>query len=342
MGRIRTIKPEFHAHEELSALPAETHLLAAALTNYADDEGYFNANPVLVKAGTNPLRDDRTTVEEQLEQLAKIGYLEIRKSGNKHYGRILTFKDHQRISHPTPSKLKDKFDALSKDSAPLPEDVRSPAGKFAESLRPEGNREQGTGNGMEVSKAKPSHPVAPLGEVGKVHPDLAIYQAYPRREGKGAAMVAINKAVQRLVKGEEPHPPMVKIEAQRYLMRRTLEYERSPVGRQPDKTKIPHPATWFNQSRYQDDQANWQRVNGASNGTFKGKTESSLDAAQQAIAIIRARGEAERDRIAAGEVGSEETGEASDGGLPGIRGGPDALRTDGYSIGPGVTIISPP
>jgi hypothetical protein len=141
MGRIRTTKPEFHAHEELSALPAETHLFASALLNYADDYGYFNANPILVKAGTNPLREDRTTVAVQMEQLEKIGYIEVRRDGIKHYGRVRNFNEHQRVSHPCPSKIKDKFEALAK-----------PSGIIPEPLRPEGKgREQGIeGKGPDV------------------------------------------------------------------------------------------------------------------------------------------------------------------------------------------------
>jgi hypothetical protein len=56
MARIRTIKPEFWRHEDLSALPEATHMLAAQLLNYADDYGYFNANPALIKAEVSPLR----------------------------------------------------------------------------------------------------------------------------------------------------------------------------------------------------------------------------------------------------------------------------------------------
>jgi hypothetical protein len=138
MGRIRTIKPEFHTHEELSALPAETHLLAAALTNYADDEGYFNANPVLVKAGTNPLRCDKTPIAKQLEQLVEIGYIQIRRKGLKQYGFICTFEKHQRVSHASPSKLKSSFESLQSNSGETPEDFRPEQGT--------GNRrEQGTG-----------------------------------------------------------------------------------------------------------------------------------------------------------------------------------------------------
>jgi hypothetical protein len=146
MGRIRTIKPEFHAHEELSSLPAETHLFAAALVNYADDEGYFNANPVLVKAGTNPLRIDKTKIEDQLDQLEAIGYIEIRKSGIKHYGRICNFDEHQRVSHKVNSKIKERFESLRRTAGGPPEDRRNVSALNGI----EGNREQGTGNGREL------------------------------------------------------------------------------------------------------------------------------------------------------------------------------------------------
>lgn len=142
MGRIRTLKPEFHAHEELSALPAETHLLAAALLNYADDEGYFNANPVLLKAGTTPLRSDKTRLDEQVLQLETMGYIEVRHEGIKCVGRVVRFDEHQRVSHPAPSKLKSKFEALPKSSRETPE-----------KLRPEGN---GTGNGTGNREGAPA------------------------------------------------------------------------------------------------------------------------------------------------------------------------------------------
>jgi hypothetical protein len=139
MGRIRTIKPEFHSHEELSALPAETHLLAGALTNYADDEGYFNANPGLVRAGTHPLRDDPTPIVAQLAQLLAMGYIEIHSCADgKMIGRIVNFNSHQKVSHPSESRLKQRFNEGSRKP---PENYVKPP----ESLRPD----QGTGNGIE-------------------------------------------------------------------------------------------------------------------------------------------------------------------------------------------------
>lgn len=107
MARIRTIKPEFWLDEDLSSLPPETHLLAAALLNYADDEGYFNANPKLVQAACCPLREDSTNVRRSLDELSRIGYLRLgHGKDGKEYGHIVNFLVHQKVDRGKPSKIK--------------------------------------------------------------------------------------------------------------------------------------------------------------------------------------------------------------------------------------------
>lgn len=135
MARIRTIKPEFWKHEDLSELPPETHMLAASLLNYADDEGYFNANPKLIQAECCPLREDSTNVRRSIEMLSKIGYIRLYEgSDGKSYGHIVTFKDHQRVDRPKQSKIK-ALEVSTKDRR-----------KIDDESTQEGNREQGTGN----------------------------------------------------------------------------------------------------------------------------------------------------------------------------------------------------
>jgi hypothetical protein len=107
VARIRTIKPEFWKHEDLSALPEITHMLAAALLNHADDEGYFNANPALVKAECLPLREYSLSTQEMLNQLSNVGYIELGAGADgKRYGRVVKFDEHQRVNRPTASKIK--------------------------------------------------------------------------------------------------------------------------------------------------------------------------------------------------------------------------------------------
>jgi hypothetical protein len=145
MGRIRTIKPEFWKHEDLCSLPESTHLLAAALLNYCDDFGYFNANPALVKAECSPLREPLVSIPESFRSLQEIGYIALGTCPKgRSYGRVVNFDAHQRVSHPTKSKIAD-ISITWNGSLNPPEKFRNPPEVFV----PEqgtGNRELGTGN----------------------------------------------------------------------------------------------------------------------------------------------------------------------------------------------------
>jgi len=151
MARIRTIKPEFWKHEDLSALPEITHMLAAALLGYADDEGYFNANPALVRSECLPLRESSVSTQTSLQQLVEIGYLQIgRGEDGKRYGRVVKFDEHQRVNRPTPSKIK-AIGIVWEDS------VTTHAG-LSEPSSPEG---KGTGKGREEENSSCAAPASP-------------------------------------------------------------------------------------------------------------------------------------------------------------------------------------
>lgn len=80
-----------------------------------------------------------------------------------------------------------------------------------------------------------------------------IYVAYPRQIGRIRALIAIRKAVARIVvkyKGE-----LTTEAALQFLERKAQSFARSPAGRRGDYT--PYPATWFNEDRYEDDESEW-------------------------------------------------------------------------------------
>jgi hypothetical protein len=87
-----------------------------------------------------------------------------------------------------------------------------------------------------ISKSKEVTP-----KVGDVA--LSIYEAYPRKVAKPAAL----KAISRALKG---------IDAAK-LLELTQAYAKSQEGADPQY--IPHPATWFNQQRFNDDPPTWRR-----------------------------------------------------------------------------------
>lgn len=105
--RIRTVKPEFWTHEGLSSLPDFTRLLAIALLNLADDEGYFIASPYVIRGAVFPFLDDSSKIHGALVELSSIGYIQLGKSDDgRDVGRVVTFASHQKIDRPTRSKIK--------------------------------------------------------------------------------------------------------------------------------------------------------------------------------------------------------------------------------------------
>lgn len=77
-------------------------------------------------------------------------------------------------------------------------------------------------------------------------PSEQIYGYYPRKVGKGSAL----KAIQRALKKTSPDA----------LEAAVREYA-AAVASWPKEERqfVPHPATWFNQERWNDDRAEWKR-----------------------------------------------------------------------------------
>lgn len=149
--RIRTVKPEFWKNEHLCRLPEKTRLVALALLNYADDEGYFNANPELFKGECFPFDKTSLSVQGALTELSNIDYIRLSEAGDTRlYGFVVNFDKHQRINRASPSKIKG-LASFSEDS------VRGQRVLIEDSLLEHGtgNKEQGTGKGGSLPGGKP-------------------------------------------------------------------------------------------------------------------------------------------------------------------------------------------
>lgn len=70
---------------------------------------------------------------------------------------------------------------------------------------------------------------------------VEIYECYPRRVGRPQALKAIRKAID--AHGFD------------HVLQRTKEYAKARIGQEDKFT--PHPATWFNGERYNDDPRTW-------------------------------------------------------------------------------------
>ena len=77
---------------------------------------------------------------------------------------------------------------------------------------------------------------------------LSIYNAFPRRTGRPRALVEIAAALDRISQGEIDGRPRTPEEAIAFLREKTDEARAELVVR--EKKFIPHPATFFHQSRY--------------------------------------------------------------------------------------------
>jgi len=144
MARIRTIKPEFWSSEDMAGLCPNTKLLAIALLNYADDEGYFKSHPALIKSFAFPFQDASTNVPAMLESLREIGYLDIRICDEgKQYAHIINFNKHQRVDKPKASEIA-PLSIFQDDSTKAPRHVHvGREGKGKEGKGKEGAQTQG-------------------------------------------------------------------------------------------------------------------------------------------------------------------------------------------------------
>lgn len=115
MARIRTIKPTFWTDEDMAEVSEAACLLAIGLLNYADDEGYFNANPKLIKATIFPIREPSGSIPVLLQELSDCGYIRLFSAQNgKRFGLVKNFTKHQVINKKTISKIKE-MDLLPDD-----------------------------------------------------------------------------------------------------------------------------------------------------------------------------------------------------------------------------------
>ncbi len=118
---------------------------------------------------------------------------------------------------------------------------------------------------------------------------LGIYSRYPRRVAQALALNAIGKAITLVAKAgtTDAHPDFEGDEAAaaQWLGSRVDLYAQSAQARQPDKSKVPYPATWFNAGRYDDDPEEWRYV-GTGNG-FGGSQPAPIVPRRTALERMR-------------------------------------------------------
>lgn len=145
--RIRTVKPEFWKHPIMGRLSGDLKALAIGLLNLADDEGFFMADPMIIRAELMPyFEGSLSEIHGMLNELSMRAQWILIRTHKTHgqIGKVLNFEQHQKVNRPTPSKLLKYW-----EESELTDDSMSPHGSL---ITGTGNREQGKDQGNKKTR----------------------------------------------------------------------------------------------------------------------------------------------------------------------------------------------
>jgi hypothetical protein len=108
VARIRTIKPETFTSETISSLTLAARWTFVGLWTHVDDEGRTRDNARIIRGALWPNEDETVSskhVESHLVELEDAEMICRYEVDGGRYFHVVNFHRHQKISHPTPSKL---------------------------------------------------------------------------------------------------------------------------------------------------------------------------------------------------------------------------------------------
>jgi hypothetical protein len=296
--RARNIKPGFFQNEELAVLLPITRLLFAGLWCLADREGRLEDRARRIRAEVFPYEHgDSLDIHRELTALEQAGFVRRHTVRGLRLIDIPNFKKHQSPHHTERASRLPGWDERDQpqdidtneftnapdispsinggDTVNSPEDLR---GNPPDSLILRFTDSKSIAHSENERASKPSKAEA-CRPSGSSLSTLAanIYAEYPRKVGKQAALKAFAKAIHTVAtRGTtESHPDFHGDDsaAADWLRKKVVCYRSSPEGQQADKRFIPHPVTWANEGRYDDDDREWSVFNpriGDTNGSQGG------------------------------------------------------------------------
>jgi hypothetical protein len=106
MARIRTIKPEFPQSESVGRLSRDARLLFVQLWTVVDDFGRSRAASRMLASLLFPYDDDAAgQIDGWLRELEREGHIRRYEVNGSLYLDIPKWKEHQKVDHPTGSRL---------------------------------------------------------------------------------------------------------------------------------------------------------------------------------------------------------------------------------------------
>lgn len=253
MARARNIKPGFFKNEDLAECTCWARLCFAGLWTLADREGRLEDRPKRIKGEL--FAYDSVEVEPLLDELQAHGFILRYSDGTRGLIQILRFRKHQNPHHkeppsalPSPQSLGLLPDGMADEpeAEPLCDGGEAP-GKPGASPGLEGDECAKHGvktvlipdSGFRIpdsprprGKARGS-PAEPAGFV-------AFWEAYPRKVGKADAQRAFAKL--------QADAELVATLVQAVKRQRASEQWQRDAGK-----FVPHPATWLNGRRWEDE-----------------------------------------------------------------------------------------
>lgn len=240
-GRIRTIKPEFFADEDIASLEPLDRITFLGLWCYADKAGRLEYRPIRLAAMVLPY--EQAGFETRLRTLIYNEFLILYENAGRKYLQIRTFGLHQRPHHTEPES---KIPAHTSDGS----SILSPSsngGTTEETLSKDvlgggttvvkleilgGKGKEGNGEGKGRDKRQPRPAVALDGFTD-------FWTRYPWKKGKGSA----EQSWAKLTPADR-----------KAVMERVVSFAEEWSSRSREDLKFcPHPATWLNQRRWEDE-----------------------------------------------------------------------------------------
>lgn len=225
MARSRNIKPGFFRNADLAELPYEARLLFVGLWTIADREGRLEDRPKQIKMEIFPA--DNLDCDQLLNDLASTGMVVRYEVDGKRYLQVTNFSKHQnphkderQSTIPTPCKHSTSHvQAQCVHGASTVQNVLIPDSLL---LIPEVN------------------PCSPSASESADDGFASFWELYPKKAAKPQALKAWKKINPR------GHVLTDLMEG--------LEHQKTSSDWQKDEGKfIPHPATWLNGRRWEDE-----------------------------------------------------------------------------------------
>jgi hypothetical protein len=106
MARIRTIKPEFQQSESMARVSRDARLTFILMWPQADDSGRLRANSRILASVLFPAdKDAGDLIDGWLDELESQNCIRRYSADGNSYVQICKWLDHQKIDHPTTSKI---------------------------------------------------------------------------------------------------------------------------------------------------------------------------------------------------------------------------------------------